>query len=150
MTGGITLSGTGASAGLSADTYGLIQFSNVTFGTMTGGSHIIANLGLVICIGNYAISGGAIEHWLSEGSGATLEVNNVSLAFSNTPAFSAAFASATALGLIYAIGLTITGTGATGKLYDASLNGVIDTAGGGPAYLPGNIAGTTETGGQYA
>jgi hypothetical protein len=30
------------------------------------------------------------------------------------------------------------------------LNGVIDTVGGGATYLPGNVAGSTATGGQYA
>jgi hypothetical protein len=39
--------------------------------------------------------------------------------------------------------------GATGKRYVAELNGVINTFGGGANYFPGNVAGTTATGGQY-
>jgi hypothetical protein len=37
----------------------------------------------------------------------------------------------------------------TGKKYDASLNGVINTQGAGVNYFPGTVAGTTATGGQY-
>ena len=42
----------------------------------------------------------------------------------------------------------ISGT-VTGKRYDAYLNGIINTRGGGTEYIPGTIAGTTATGGQY-
>jgi hypothetical protein len=37
----------------------------------------------------------------------------------------------------------------TGYKYNASMNGVIDSQGGGVNYLPGNIAGIQSTGGQY-
>lgn len=39
---------------------------------------------------------------------------------------------------------------ATGQRYIASLNGAINTGGGGANYFPGDVAGTTVTGGQYA
>jgi hypothetical protein len=38
----------------------------------------------------------------------------------------------------------------TGTRYLAQLNGVINTAGAGITYLPGTIAGVTNTGGQYS
>jgi hypothetical protein len=38
----------------------------------------------------------------------------------------------------------------TGTRYDATLNAVINTFGGGANYFPGDSAGTTATGGQYA
>jgi hypothetical protein len=45
---------------------------------------------------------------------------------------------------------TITGAGnVTGKKYDAIGNGVVDSNGRGVSYLPGTVAGTTSTGGQY-
>jgi hypothetical protein len=51
-------------------------------------------------------------------------------------------------GRIEATAMTFTGT-ATGQRYTAGYNGVIDTAGGGPNYLPGTIAGALTAGGQY-
>lgn len=39
---------------------------------------------------------------------------------------------------------------ATGPRYSVTLNGVVTTAGGGVNYFPGNSAGSTSTGGQYA
>jgi hypothetical protein len=44
---------------------------------------------------------------------------------------------------------TITGTVA-GKRYSATLNGTINTQGGGANFFPGDVAGTMATGGQYA
>ncbi len=46
---------------------------------------------------------------------------------------------------------TISVTGSvTGKRYVANLNSVVNTYGSGANYFPGNVAGTTATGGQYA
>lgn len=47
---------------------------------------------------------------------------------------------------------TFAGTGATtstGKRYSAQLNGIVNSFGGGASYFPGDVAGTTATGGQY-
>lgn len=44
--------------------------------------------------------------------------------------------------------VTISGS-ATGVRYTANANGIINTAGSGATYLPGNASGTTGTGGQY-
>jgi hypothetical protein len=41
-------------------------------------------------------------------------------------------------------------TNVTGARHNASLNGVINTNGGGASYFPGTSAGTTSTGGQFA
>lgn len=45
--------------------------------------------------------------------------------------------------------VTTSGT-LTGRRYIASLNGIVDSIGGGADFFPGSIAGATETGGQYA
>lgn len=76
----------------------------------------------------------------------TVLVNNT-ITVSGTPAYANAFAVAEAAGNIdfYA---QPTGA-ATGKRYSASLNGIINTYGGGANYLPGDVAGTTASGGQY-
>lgn len=47
-----------------------------------------------------------------------------------------------------ATGMTFSGA-ATGKRYDVATNGVINTNGGGASYFPGNVSGTSATGGQY-
>lgn len=41
------------------------------------------------------------------------------------------------------------GGACTGKRFDVRTNGVINTSGGGANYLPGNVAGTQSSGGQY-
>jgi hypothetical protein len=38
---------------------------------------------------------------------------------------------------------------ATGKRYAVATNAVLNTNGGGANYFPGDVAGTTATGGQY-
>jgi hypothetical protein len=68
------------------------------------------------------------------------------LTLTSTPAFSGAFAEATRAAVIICTGNTYTGA-ATGKRYDASVNGVLVI---GADVLPGNVAGTTATGGQVA
>lgn len=45
-------------------------------------------------------------------------------------------------------GVTFTGS-ATGKRYAVSQNSVLHTAGGGASFIPGDVAGTTASGGQY-
>ena len=51
-------------------------------------------------------------------------------------------------GLINIPGSTFVGT-ATGRRYVAAQNGIVNTSGGGPNYLPGNVAGVISTQGQY-
>jgi hypothetical protein len=66
-----------------------------------------------------------------------------------TFSFGTAFANAARVGLIEANGNTYTGGTITGVRYNADLNSVIFTNGGGANYFPGNSAGSTATGGQY-
>lgn len=55
---------------------------------------------------------------------------------------------ADALGYIESNSVTYTGT-VTATRYEANSNAVINTFGGGASVFPGNVAGTTATGGQY-
>lgn len=66
-----------------------------------------------------------------------------------SPAWSNVFLNVTSGGIVSAGGITFTGA-ATGKRYDVSLNGVINTFGGGANFFPGNSAGSASSGGQYA
>lgn len=65
-----------------------------------------------------------------------------------TPAF-VNFAASLTGGEVESFGTTWTGS-ATGSRYTATLNGIINTFGAGATYFPGDSAGSTATGGQYA
>jgi len=93
----------------------------------------------------YTISGGAYSHMYGESGGRVIN-NNLTVTISGTFAFSY-YARTNGLGMVQAAGLTFTGTyTVTGARYLSALNGVIDTAGGGASYFPGNAAGTATTG----
>ena len=64
-----------------------------------------------------------------------------------TPAWGRAFAVSN-FAYVRVVFVTWSGS-ATGKRYDATDNGVITTFGGGATYIPGSVAGTTASGGQY-
>lgn len=85
----------------------------------------------------YAINSGVIE------------CSGMSITLTGTPAFTGAFAYTTRTGVIRMAGNTFNGA-STGARYTATMNGVIDVSGAGASYLPGNAAGSTATGGQYA
>lgn len=126
---------------------GTIYYKNINFGACAN-EHIATDstLGLVGCIGNYAISGGATNHLFS-GKGSFISCNSVTVTITNTPAFTQ-FAQASAASNIESTGVTFSG-GATGVRYISQLNAVINTGGGGANYFPGDSAGSTATGGQY-
>lgn len=95
----------------------------------------------------YTDSGNAIRHFDAE-HGAFIQANSVTITLSGTPAYSGAFAYASDRGGVEAVSVTFSGS-ATGPRYSASTNAVINTAGGGASYFPGNSVGATATGGQY-
>jgi len=97
---------------------------------------------------NYSIVGAAQVHMLGTLGGA-IEIANLTVTVSGTPAFSSSFVYATLLATISAYSITFSGS-ATGQRYNASLNSAINTYGGGASYFPGNSAGATATGAQYA
>lgn len=81
--------------------------------------------------------------------GGLILVNGQTVTISGTPAFGSAFAFAWRTGTVDAYNNTYSGA-ATGVRYNANMNGVIVVGGAGATYLPGNSAGSTATGGQYA
>ena len=124
-----------------------VEFQNIDFGAITT-YHVRAVDGATLEVtGNYTISGGAVGHVVASSS--TVRCQSRTITLSGTPAFSGQFANATAVGYYIASGLTFSGS-ATGPRYSATLNGVVNTAGGGASYFPGDSAGSTATGGQYA
>ena len=69
--------------------------------------------------------------------------SNSAVTVTSNPAFANAFAAASAHGSISVDGIAFAGT-ATGKRYNATTGGLIDTYGAGANFLPGSIAGTAD------
>lgn len=122
--------------------------AGMRFGTCAA-NHIFTTLGGVVrAVSNYSIVGSASagSHLFADQI-SQISYVSITVTVTGTPAFST-FALNNSMGLIYARSVTFSGA-ATGTRYSAAGNSVIDTAGGGASYFPGNVAGSTATGGQY-
>lgn len=123
------------------------RLSDIEFGACSSAQVVAEAGGHVEFVGDCTVSGDApnflycLTSGRVEGFGHTITV-------SGTPDFSGAFADANQLGSIRTT-LTFSGA-ATGQRYSATLNGIVQTFGGGASYFPGDSAGSTATGGQYA
>jgi hypothetical protein len=115
----------------------------------TSGYHLyLAQKSTLVIAGDYTI-GGSANHHIRVENAAMLQINGgLTITLAGAPAFPIAFIGAYRLSTVIAFGLTFAGT-ATGVRYRASLNSVIETNGGGTAYLPGDTAGALTTGAQY-
>ena len=78
-----------------------------------------------------------------------LRCTGYTITLTGTPNFSVAFADADLNAGMNIGGNTFTGSG-TGKRYEVTLNSSMNVSGAGATYLPGNVSGTTATGGEYA
>lgn len=97
---------------------------------------------------DYTINGGGVIHWYSVGAHLNSAGRGI-VVFINVT-FSSAFAQADAGGRIVIFSVSFTnGANVTGTRYTATALGLVYTAGGGASYLPGTVAGSTGTGGQY-
>lgn len=154
---GFSLSASGVAPGgvnascLVANANGNIQIAgNLNFGAC-GGYHIWSTSGSAI--GNsgvsYTISGGAQAHYVVSQAIVNM-AGPLTITLSGTPAFSGAFALASFVGLIQVVGVTFSGTGATGARYNGTTNAIIATNGGGASYFPGNAVGSASTGAIYS
>lgn len=152
---GMTLQATGTGSngnGLVCYNGGQVTISNIYFNACAT-NHINCEGGFVQWgAGSYTIAGGANNHILST-AGGNVSINSATITLASTPAFLASgggFADAQLCGIIQVLGVTFSGTGATGARYLAIEGGQINTAGAGSTYLPGNSSGTaTSPGGYY-
>ena len=98
---------------------------------------------------NCAIDGGADRHFEAR-YGGSIATSGRTVTFRANCAFANGFADCRRVSVIRAFSMTFTlgGFSVTGKRYNVDLNGVIETAGGGASYFPGDSAGTTATGGR--
>lgn len=125
---------------------GIINYGGVNFGATPGAHLAVDRDGQVRSIAAYTISGAAAYHIVVSSIG--IADLGVAVTITGTPAITT-FASATQAGVLNGTSASFTG-GTTGTRYSATLNGVINTSGGGASFFPGSIAGATATGGQYA
>jgi hypothetical protein len=120
--------------------YAVLHYGNIIFGTAAV-SHIFTNgPSTAWCDSNYSIVGSAGRHLHTDGSG-QIYCFGRTITLTGTPAFSSAFANALTGGNMYLSGNTYSGS-ATGKRYDATIYGIIQSG----TTLPGNVAGTSPTG----
>lgn len=113
-----------------------------------GTSYAYVMNGGVVSIGNaVTISGGSTYGFVALNA-ATISTG-AAFTLTGTPALSQVFALARTCSVINFEGASFSGS-ATGKRYDVTSNSVVWTAGQATTWLPGSIAGTTTTGGQYA
>lgn len=136
---------------LSQGTPTFIQLNKINFGNIANASNVSVDAGGYIDMSNgtFIISGSANSHYQTI-TGGTINANSATYTLSGTPAFTIAFYWADRmLGQLSCFSTTFSGS-ATGKRYTISNNAVCFTNGGGANYFPGNVAGTTGTGGIYA
>ncbi|MCP4410185.1 MAG: hypothetical protein GY807_21070 [Gammaproteobacteria bacterium] len=120
------------------------NYSNIVFGAIANaGIHALYPGAYIQCNGNYTINGNAARHWNFEYP-CNLRCTSKTITLTGTPDFSQEFAQATFCGGMSIGGNTYSGS-ATGKLYDVTMNGWINSG----VTLPGDSAGSTATGGQY-
>lgn len=133
-----------------ATTYVVLQGLNYGSTGSGGYAHISCQNGATadFAATAYSITGGAGYH-LYTNIGGRIGCNVLTCTLTGTPAFANAFAYAGLNAITRAVAVTFSGS-ATGKRYEAVTNGVIDVAGAGATYLPGNAAGTVDATGVYS
>jgi hypothetical protein len=127
-----------------------VSIGNLDFGPASAGFGVYVSAGAFVRpVANYTISGSCQAHILAARGGGVMNPGSaITVTLTGTPNFGQAFAVATEASVARIYNITFSGS-ATGKRYEATLNGVLNVAGNGTNYLPGNSAGTTATGGQY-
>jgi len=141
-------------AGLFSATFSAILTTQDTASNATGGSVFAATDNAVINCGNHTFNGNCLTFWTASTLGVINLVPGASVYTVSSPltvslATVISFGAA-ALSLPSGTHPTFVNPGnVTGKRYDVTLNGVVNTVGAGSTYFPCTIAGTTATGGQY-
>jgi hypothetical protein len=136
-------------AGFAVDSGGVIESAGALEFGAVGTHHLLAEGPSAIILANpVTISGGGSGAHLMARYNAVIQTQGTTWTLTGSPALGS-FANASAGGAIITSANSFTGT-MTGQRYNASLNGVISTGGGGATFFPGSVAGATATGGQYA
>jgi hypothetical protein len=140
ITGGISIrnSSTGHAIRVADNAY--LEIGNVSFGA-TGGTHIeVGESANVYMFANYTVNGNATNHIRVQGN-AELEMYDLTVTMTGTPAFSDAFIHNFNGGSTASSGMTYSGA-TTGKRWEVESGGVIELFGSDPdTYFPGNAVG---------
>jgi hypothetical protein len=123
-----------------------LTYGNMEFGACAGMHVDMGTEANVLPSFDYAISGGAVGHFHT-GAPGSLIAGAITITLTGLPVFSAYF-SGTAGGYQALAPITFVGS-ATGKRFLAHKNGTIDVGTTSLTFLPGDVAGTTESGGKY-
>jgi len=127
--------------------FGNLTLNNINFAA-TGGNAVACEFysQTSMLYGSFDVTGSYSAAFLIEGG----QMNAYGAAFtlSSTPSWSVAFAYLVGTAYARVTASTYSGT-STGKRYSVNGNSVLSTNGGGATFLPGDVAGTTSTGGQY-
>jgi hypothetical protein len=125
-----------------------LQYGEIDFGAC-GTAHLYAYSGSTLtAIQSTTISGSALIHWFISGSSKLTDAG-WTITLTGTPAFANAFIQTDSASVCAVNNNTFVGS-ATGVRYSVTTNAVVGVNGGGASYLPGSIAGSVSTGGQYA
>ena len=147
----LTLSGidfTTSSDGLVADKAASVVIDGATiFGVCTDSHMVAKNQGNIEVTSNYTVDGGTGNSHMRVDLGGSWLGNSITVTVSGTPNITYFAVGADAASL-RAQGNTYSGS-ATGTRYYISGNAVVNTNLAGANYFPGDVAGSTATGGQY-
>lgn len=134
---------------INAHARGWIRPANIVFSTCGYCGYANYN-GIIEFEGNFTISASPSLGiaFLSIFQGFIFTAGAFTFTMSGSPNWSTAFAYCYDMSLQAWITAVFSGA-STGVRYISAANSVIDTAGGGANFLPGNSAGSTATGGQY-
>lgn len=137
---------TDAVIGLLTNVRGIIDFGDIDFGTAY--VQIYCQYGSIMtCSSNYSISGSAAYH-IQTSYESLISIISRTITLTAGINFASQFVAALGNSTCVLVGNTFVNS-ATGTRYYASLNSIIYTAAG-ANYLPGSIAGSVVTGGQYS
>lgn len=129
---------------------GSLTIGNVEFGTCAT-HHMLCNGSdsKIRRSAGYKVSGGCNRHWKSE-VGGSIDMNSVTVTVTaNITVTVWADANVGSIQSIYGMTFTLGAFTVTGTRYSATGNAVLFVNGAGAAYIPGTVAGSTATGGQY-
>ena len=122
-----------------------LELGDIIFGE--AGEQIYADRSDIIVDADYEIDANTDRHLQLEGN-ANVDTSGRTITLTGTPAWGTDYVSCSRGGMYAAGSITYVGS-ATGKRYTVEVNGAIYDTGGGATYFPGNVAGTTATGGTY-
>jgi len=121
--------------------------SDIVFGACPT-AHMEANTDSTISsINSYSITGASAYHWRGDNGGRILAAG-ITITTTGTMAYTY-FCLVQNMSFARVNANTFTGGTITGTRYHASGNSEIYTNGGGASYFPGDVAGSTASGGQY-